>query len=70
MQVSEGRTGGAGLALDRPPQSNSPEAPRQASRLQACQGLLLLEGEEPPAVPPGAQDDRAAGGRVGAKTRK
>lgn len=62
------RWGGAG---PRPPTTvKFPRGSRQASRLQACQGLLLLEGEEPPAVPPGAQDDRAAGGRVGAKTRK
>lgn len=39
--------------------------PRPASRLQACQALLLLEGEEPPAAPPGAPADGAAGGRVG-----
>lgn len=34
------------------------------------QGLFPLRGEEPPGAPLGAQADKAAGRRVGAKTRK
>lgn len=70
LQVSERRTGGAWLARVRPTTAKFPRALQESSRPQAGLGLLPLEGEEPPAVPPGAQTERAEGGRVEAKTRK
>lgn len=44
MQVSEGRTGGAGLARDRPPQSNSPEARGRPAGFRPARAYFSWKG--------------------------
>ena len=74
LMIPRKGTGGVELALDHPQQPAFPSNSTAWSGVQGCrlpvQGLLPLGGEEPPGAPPGAPADRAAGGRVGAKTRK
>lgn len=46
------------------------QIPQSAAGVQPASGRLPWEEEEPPALPPGAQTERAEGGRLEAKTRK